>query len=98
MDVLTENPLAVLHLLCAMVAVLSGLSVRLLGWRGRPPGGTHGWRTARPRRRARPLLARHRPVPCELASVMFLVALESRLSVSSWQSQEGDDTCSPLLA
>ncbi len=44
MDVLNDNPLAVLHLLCAIVALVSGFTVRLFGWRGRPPGGAAGVR------------------------------------------------------
>jgi hypothetical protein len=39
MEIFNDNPLAVLHLLCALVALVSGFTARIYGWRGRPPGG-----------------------------------------------------------
>jgi hypothetical protein len=43
MEIFNDNPLAVLHLLCALVAVGSGFTAHIYGWRRRPPG------TKRPR-------------------------------------------------
>ncbi len=97
MDVFTDNPLAVLHLLCALVALLSGLSVRLFGWRGRPPGGSLGLSGGRstPCGR-RPPVARWRGVGARSQAVAAFQSL--RCALSSNADPRGDDRCSPLLA
>jgi hypothetical protein len=96
MDVFTDNPLAVLHFLCALVALLSGLTVRLFGWRGRPPGGSFGLYRGRSVPGARPLARRWRGFGAPSQAVAAFQAL--RYTLSSAETATGDDACSPLLA
>ncbi len=96
MDVFTDNPLAVLHLLCALVALFSGLSVHLFGWRGRPPGGSFGLFRGRTTPGRRRLLRRWHGFDAPSRADAAFQSL--RCALSSNEAPTGDDTCSPLLA